>query len=188
MDVGGNDCLLKSPQGSRFVWLSRAFAGRECGTTELRRQPGTSSSTTDPATQTPQQTPAQTQPAAAAQAPATDKDNKSDKNAPDATGQGAGTSATPQAKPSGTPSATSNDRLVFALPNFLTVQNGVKLPPLSAKDKFKVVARGSFDYVNFGWYVVAGRDRSGERQRTAVRARLGRLRKALRHYLGRRRD
>jgi len=108
------------------------------------------SSTSDPATQTQQQTPAQAQPAAPAQTPATDKDNKSDKSASDATSQDAGASGTPAAKPSG----TSNDRLVFALPNFLTVQNGVKLPPLSAKDKFKVVARGSFDYVNFGWYAL----------------------------------
>lgn len=49
-------------------------------------------------------------------------------------------------------SGTSNDRLFYTLPNFLTVQNADQLPPLSAKQKFKVVARGSFDYVEYPWY------------------------------------
>jgi hypothetical protein len=47
---------------------------------------------------------------------------------------------------------TSNDRLFFALPNFLTVSNADQIPPLTAKQKFKVVARSSFDYVEFPWY------------------------------------
>jgi hypothetical protein len=47
---------------------------------------------------------------------------------------------------------TSNDRLFFALPNFLTLENAGKVPPLSTKEKFKVVARGSFDYVQYPWY------------------------------------
>jgi hypothetical protein len=47
---------------------------------------------------------------------------------------------------------TSNDRLFFALPNFLTVENADQIPPLTAKQKFKVVARSSFDYVEFPWY------------------------------------
>ena len=52
---------------------------------------------------------------------------------------------------------TSNDRLFFALPNFLTVQNADQIPPLTAKQKFKVVSRSSFDYVEFPWYgVLAG--------------------------------
>jgi hypothetical protein len=46
---------------------------------------------------------------------------------------------------------TSNDRLFYTLPNFLTVQQ-VTEPPLSTSEKFKVVARGSFDYVEFFWY------------------------------------
>jgi hypothetical protein len=46
---------------------------------------------------------------------------------------------------------TSNDRLFYTLPNFLTVQNG-QLPPLTSGQKFKVVARGTFDYVEFPWY------------------------------------
>jgi hypothetical protein len=47
---------------------------------------------------------------------------------------------------------TSNDRLFYTLPNFLTLQKGQKLPPLTAKDKFKVVALGTFDYVQFPWW------------------------------------
>lgn len=47
---------------------------------------------------------------------------------------------------------TSNDRLFYTLPNFLTVNNAAEVPRLSAKQKFAVVARGSFDYVEFPWY------------------------------------
>jgi len=47
---------------------------------------------------------------------------------------------------------TSNDRLFYTLPNFLTLQGRQKLPPLSAKDKFKVVALGTFDYVEYPWW------------------------------------
>jgi len=59
---------------------------------------------------------------------------------------GRGVEATPQ-------SGTSNDRLFYTLPNFLTVQN-TNLPPLTTGQKFKVVARGSFDYVEYPWYAV----------------------------------
>jgi hypothetical protein len=49
-------------------------------------------------------------------------------------------------------SGTSNDRLFFALPNFLTIENADQVPPLTAKQKFAVVARGTFDWVEFPWY------------------------------------
>lgn len=49
-------------------------------------------------------------------------------------------------------SGTSKDRLFFTLPNFLTVENANQIPPLTAGQKFKVVARSSFDYVQFAWY------------------------------------
>ena len=49
-------------------------------------------------------------------------------------------------------SGTSNDRLFYALPNFLTLENAGQLPPLTTGQKFKVVARGTFDYVEFPWY------------------------------------
>ncbi len=51
-----------------------------------------------------------------------------------------------------TQSGTSKDRLFYALPNFLTLENGSTLPPLTVKQKFAVVARGSFDYVIWPWY------------------------------------
>jgi hypothetical protein len=46
---------------------------------------------------------------------------------------------------------TSNDRLFYALPNFLTVETQ-NVPPLTAGQKFKVVTRGSFDYIQIPWY------------------------------------
>jgi hypothetical protein len=47
---------------------------------------------------------------------------------------------------------TSKDRLFFALPNFLTVENVGQIPPLTTGQKFKVVARSSFDYIEFPWF------------------------------------
>jgi hypothetical protein len=47
---------------------------------------------------------------------------------------------------------TSNDRLFYALPNFLTLENTGHVPPLTAGQKFKVVTRGSFDYIQIPWY------------------------------------
>ena len=47
---------------------------------------------------------------------------------------------------------TSKDRLFFALPNFLTLENAKNVPPLTAAEKFKVTARGSFDPIEYVWY------------------------------------
>jgi hypothetical protein len=60
-------------------------------------------------------------------------------------------------KPEASPqSGTSNDRLFYVLPDFLTVQVA-QLPPLSVGQKFKVVARMSFDPVEYPYYgVLAG--------------------------------
>jgi hypothetical protein len=44
--------------------------------------------------------------------------------------------------------------LFYTLPNFLTLENAGQVPPLTAKQKFKIVARSSFDYVEFPWYAV----------------------------------
>lgn len=41
---------------------------------------------------------------------------------------------------------TSNDRLFFTLPNFLTLENAGQAPPLTTKQKYKVVARSPFDF------------------------------------------
>jgi hypothetical protein len=49
-------------------------------------------------------------------------------------------------------SGTSNDRLFYALPNFLTMENTGQLPPLTSWQKFKVAARSSFDCVEYPWY------------------------------------
>lgn len=47
---------------------------------------------------------------------------------------------------------TSKDRLGFVLPNFLTLENAGNVPPLTAKQKFGVVARSSFDWAQYPWY------------------------------------
>ena len=50
------------------------------------------------------------------------------------------------------PESVSKDRLFYTLPNFLTLENAGHVPPLSTKEKFKVVTKGSFDYVLVPWY------------------------------------
>ena len=47
---------------------------------------------------------------------------------------------------------TSNDRLFYTLPNFLTLENEKQLPPMSVGDKFEVVALGTFDYIEYPWW------------------------------------
>ena len=79
--------------------------------------------------------PAQSAPASGQPAPA-DQTQSQNQNAKDPSQQ----------------SGTSNDRLFFTLPNFLTLENAGQVPPLTSGQKFKVVARGSFDYVQFPWY------------------------------------
>ena len=46
-------------------------------------------------------------------------------------------------------SGTSNDRIFWTMPNFLTVEDADRIPPLSPGQKFKVVARGVFDPFEF---------------------------------------
>lgn len=93
--------------------------------------------------------PTSPQPSTSQQAPS-DKDKDKD-TTKDAQSSGQGKNAGTTAGASGT-SGTSNDRLFFALPNFLTLENSGKVPPLTSREKFKVVARGSFDYVQYFWY------------------------------------
>ena len=59
---------------------------------------------------------------------------------------------TPEEKAETAAPATSNDRLFFALPNFLTLENAAQVPPLSTEQKFAVVTRSSFDYIQIPWY------------------------------------
>jgi hypothetical protein len=59
---------------------------------------------------------------------------------------------TPEEKAETVAPATSNDRLFFALPNFLTLETADRVPPLTTKQKFAVVTRSSFDYIQVPWY------------------------------------
>ena len=49
-------------------------------------------------------------------------------------------------------SGISKDRLFFAFPNFLTLEDARNVPPLTTAEKYKVLTRSSFDYVKFFWF------------------------------------
>jgi hypothetical protein len=49
-------------------------------------------------------------------------------------------------------SGGSNDRLFWTLPNFLTLENAHSVAPLTSGQKFKLMARTSFDPTNFPFY------------------------------------
>jgi hypothetical protein len=100
----------------------------------LAQQTATPSNPNSSAQSQPQ-APAQDQAAPTAQQPPTDKDKKAQK-------------AGDASKTSG----TSNDRLFYTLPNFLSIENAGQLPPLTTKQKYAVVARGTFDYIQFPWW------------------------------------
>jgi hypothetical protein len=60
-----------------------------------------------------------------------------------------------------TPATPKDDRIFFALPNLLTVENAQKLPPLTIKQKFKTVAEGCFDPVEIAFIgIQAGIDQA----------------------------
>jgi len=68
---------------------------------------------------------------------------------------GSGASSSDNSGTQGRVAGTSNDRLFYTLPNFLSVQKG-NLPPLSVGDKFKVVALGNFDFIQYPcWAIVS---------------------------------
>jgi hypothetical protein len=89
-----------------------------------------------------QQSQSTTQPPPAAQNPSADQ---SQTKSPD-------TKNTAKDQASKDANTKSNDRLFFALPNFLTVENAANVPPLTAGGKFKLVGRSAFDPVQFVWY------------------------------------
>jgi hypothetical protein len=70
------------------------------------------------------------------------------------------TPATSNQKPSDGSNAASQlqadqgtkDRLFFALPNFLSLENSAHVPPMTVKQKFQVSVRSSFDWVQYPWY------------------------------------
>jgi hypothetical protein len=68
----------------------------------------------------------------------TSKEDTSKKEVPDA--------------PPVTSSGTSKDRLFYALPNFMTLENAGNVPPMTTAQKFKAVTKGSFDPVQVVWY------------------------------------
>jgi hypothetical protein len=71
------------------------------------------------------------------------------------TAQSEGTDkADTQTSGQGKVAGTSNDRLFYTLPNFLTLENQKQLPPMTVGQKFKVVALGTFDYVEYPWWGV----------------------------------
>ena len=47
------------------------------------------------------------------------------------------------------PTKPQNDRIFYALPNYLTVENASSLPPETVREKFKLEALGSFDPIEF---------------------------------------
>jgi hypothetical protein len=100
-------------------------------------QQTTPPSNSDSSAQTQSHTPTQGQ----AGPPAGQGPSDTSKAAPAATEQ------TEQGKVPG----TSNDRLFKVLPNFLTVKNA-QLKPLTTGEKFKVVALGTFDPVQYPWW------------------------------------
>ena len=51
------------------------------------------------------------------------------------------------AQPAAQPKTQQDDRIFWALPNYLTVENSSNLPPLTTGEKFKTVAEGCFDPV-----------------------------------------
>jgi hypothetical protein len=60
-------------------------------------------------------------------------------------------SSTQIVAPSSNANVPKNDRIFYALPNLLTVENASSLPPLTAGQKFKLVAEGTFDPMEFAF-------------------------------------
>ena len=108
-----------------FVSVSLLFANAQ----QSPQTPGSDSSTQAP------QDPGQSQPPTSSSQPSDKESKKETKTTSEKVGPG-----------------TSNDRLFFTLPNFLTLENAGQVPPLTTKQKFAVVLRGSFDYVQYPWY------------------------------------
>jgi hypothetical protein len=125
---------MRSPGGYVFLksWLAYGLlcffvTNFFCGSMFAQQKP----TAAEPATSSPQVPPDDTSGAKAS------------------TKEEAGQSGNPAQAPA---QGTSNDRLFFALPNFLTLENSAHVPPLTDAQKFKVVARSSFDPVQFVWY------------------------------------
>ncbi len=88
------------------------------------------------------QTPSQSTPSQAP-SPQTQPDQPPAKSA-----SGSGTQPSTPTSDSNVP---KNDRIFYALPNYLTVENATSLPPLTVGQKFKLVAEGTFDPLEFAF-------------------------------------
>ncbi len=99
--------------------------------------------------QTPEQTPPPAKPSAEQPAQPADQ-TQSQSQAKDS--QSSRDAKTDESGTSSTTSGTSKDRLFFALPNFLTLENAGQVPPLTTGQKYRVVAQGSFDPIQIVWY------------------------------------
>jgi hypothetical protein len=104
----------------------------------LAQQPGQApppaSPQTQPATPQSQPTAPQTQPAA-----------------PQAQAKPTNDLGTTQIQPAPDPKVPQNDRILWTLPNYLTVENASSLPPLTTGQKLKLVAEGTFDPIEFAF-------------------------------------
>ena len=76
-------------------------------------------------------------------------------------------------------SSATSERLLFAMPNFLTVANGGKVPPLTPKQKFALVASRRFRLLPVSLVRGDRPDRPGPKHRASIRAGLGGLWQAL---------
>ena len=90
------------------------------------------------------QNPPQTSPSQ----PVTPQTSSSQPQTQTKTGSETGSQSSPTTSNSNVP---KNDRIFYALPNYLTVENASSLPPLSAGQKFKLVAEGTFDPLEFAF-------------------------------------
>ena len=125
----------------RIKFLVQLSAGLALASLSLLSAAQTPQANSGSSTQTQPQDSAQEKQATPPQQPAATNNNDKDKDK-------AGQQTTSQGQTEG----TSNDRLFFTLPNFLTLENAGQIPPLTTKQKYAVVARGSFDYVIWPWY------------------------------------
>ena len=134
--IGGADCNAQNQTRNQNAVPILSVSATVAGTDQTREQDAGSASQSSSGQPSNGQTAAQTQ----------DKDKDKSKNKNKSSN---GQTPTPS---SDTTAGTSKDRLFFALPNFLTVDANGKIIPLTAGQKFKVVARGAFDPVQIVWY------------------------------------
>jgi hypothetical protein len=105
---------------------------------------------TSPASHAQQSSPADLNDIQSAQSPTNAQQDKA--KPPGTSNESSSATKEQQKAPNAQSQGTSNDRLFFTLPNFLTLENAGRVPPLTTRQKFAVVTRGSFDYVQYPWY------------------------------------